>query len=1197
MTLYITRLRPVATKQGFALIATISVMVLLVMIALAMLSLSTIELRQESQAAHKQTAQANARMALMKALGDLQKYAGADQRVTATASILSDSVATHKKNWTTVWDTTDWDVTDPIKTRDSAYMGALVSGDEYLLPTDLNSATAALEQAVPLTDPEWIPLVAEGSVNETDEYVYAPRVDVVDSSSRVNGGYAYWVSDEGVKARLDVAEPANSPGNTWITTGKLAAAPGTGAHKVTGLADYTAYLPEGGKVDQIDKMMSYRSFDLSDLNAEALKENFHHLTASHTGLLVDNRRGGIRRDLSTAFEIDPEEFGEIEEFNNSGETNQTEEYSSFAPSDVTSNPLYYHNGTDSELGYLYEVPVDSSNRYRGPTWDLLRNHYRIYKKERNDLNFRGLPTPSSGALAAHGVVPFSYTGDPNGFEGSSLGSVYVGPNYNGGAGYQCPFVSSHGASGGHDARNGNRMQPTVQKITPELLRAVFVFGLAREEDQFYMTATPFFTFHNPYNYPLEFYSLSVDMRAVGSYTAFSAQYEDKSGANKTAILKYQSSDWYGLKMLTSYRLTPPSSGLHRLEPGEIRIMSMLPNTEIAASDRNIIRMTEFQYNEANGLVSNARGVGQNYMEVKTDSQITVQMSLKQANATLGNMFVRLYHPEKATGGNYNIGDTSTFSNNNDWATNRYNDTEPLSLIKQIKVWPYTQNASEARVFNESQVTRPDQGYLSLFVLDMNLKTFQDNVAVLSDFNYRAMGVGPRDYDGSDVIAPNWNMSISPIGDYSELQLTDSIDAPGYWGSSHEAGSGESEIVLFDLPHSPSVSLASLQHADTSKLNFHAMRSIGHSRPQVGQQDLTKIYNKLSNSRGTAGAKDQIDTAWASNEALWDRYYYSGINWGDQPGQPYATHEQAIQAVIDGNAGEVFANTRMQLLKPVTSENLAELTGNEGYSKIGEFLGIKGAFNVNSTSIEAWKAVLASLSGHEISYLTGTSLNEENLGNDLTPLSRFSTPAGDENNDFMGFRALSDKELEDLAEAIVDQVKLRGPFMGLADFVNRRLLSDETGEAGAIQAAIDEANLNSSVGMGSTSDGGLKRSAEDINEGMARHITQGDVLNSLAPVMATRSDTFVIRAYGDSKDADGVIRATAHCEMVVQRVPEWLASTTEEATVQSSSYPSQNPTTHPILEKWEENPNLPEVNKKFGRKFEVKSFRWLSKDEI
>ena len=76
--------------HGFALIATISVMVLLVMIALAMLSLSTIELRASQNGRAMAEAQANARMALMIAIGELQKHAGADTRVTASADIIAD---------------------------------------------------------------------------------------------------------------------------------------------------------------------------------------------------------------------------------------------------------------------------------------------------------------------------------------------------------------------------------------------------------------------------------------------------------------------------------------------------------------------------------------------------------------------------------------------------------------------------------------------------------------------------------------------------------------------------------------------------------------------------------------------------------------------------------------------------------------------------------------------------------------------------------------------------------------------------------------------------------------------------------------------------------------------------------------------------------------------------------------------------
>ena len=73
--------------------ATVSMMVLLTLVAIAMLSLSTIEQRSSGGGANEadRMARANARMALMMALGELQKAAGPDQRVTATATILGNS--------------------------------------------------------------------------------------------------------------------------------------------------------------------------------------------------------------------------------------------------------------------------------------------------------------------------------------------------------------------------------------------------------------------------------------------------------------------------------------------------------------------------------------------------------------------------------------------------------------------------------------------------------------------------------------------------------------------------------------------------------------------------------------------------------------------------------------------------------------------------------------------------------------------------------------------------------------------------------------------------------------------------------------------------------------------------------------------------------------------------------------------------
>ena len=80
-------------SRGFALVATVSMMVLLTLVAIAMLSLSTIEQRSSGGGSNEadRMARANARMALMIALGELQKAAGPDQRVPWSKLLLQRS--------------------------------------------------------------------------------------------------------------------------------------------------------------------------------------------------------------------------------------------------------------------------------------------------------------------------------------------------------------------------------------------------------------------------------------------------------------------------------------------------------------------------------------------------------------------------------------------------------------------------------------------------------------------------------------------------------------------------------------------------------------------------------------------------------------------------------------------------------------------------------------------------------------------------------------------------------------------------------------------------------------------------------------------------------------------------------------------------------------------------------------------------
>ena len=78
---------PPRQPRGFALIVTLSLMILLTVVAVGLLGLSSISLRSTTQARIMQEARQNARLALMLALGELQAASGPDQRITAAAAV------------------------------------------------------------------------------------------------------------------------------------------------------------------------------------------------------------------------------------------------------------------------------------------------------------------------------------------------------------------------------------------------------------------------------------------------------------------------------------------------------------------------------------------------------------------------------------------------------------------------------------------------------------------------------------------------------------------------------------------------------------------------------------------------------------------------------------------------------------------------------------------------------------------------------------------------------------------------------------------------------------------------------------------------------------------------------------------------------------------------------------------------------
>lgn len=101
-------------RRGFALVVTLSLLILLTVIAVSLLSLATVSLRSSSRGLDIAQARANAQIGMMMAIGDLQKYTGPDQRVTASAALAGYS---QNSMWTGVWKT----ITDKQQPMVSGY--------------------------------------------------------------------------------------------------------------------------------------------------------------------------------------------------------------------------------------------------------------------------------------------------------------------------------------------------------------------------------------------------------------------------------------------------------------------------------------------------------------------------------------------------------------------------------------------------------------------------------------------------------------------------------------------------------------------------------------------------------------------------------------------------------------------------------------------------------------------------------------------------------------------------------------------------------------------------------------------------------------------------------------------------------------------------------------------------------------------
>jgi hypothetical protein len=425
----------------------------------------------------------------------------------------------------------------------------------------------------------------------------------------------------------------------------------------------------------------------------------------------------------------------------------------------------------------------------------------------------------------------------------------------------------------------------------------------------------------------------------------------------------------------------------------------------------------------------------------------------------------------------------------------------------------------------------------------------------------------------------------------------------YYGSSNASGTGRDFLSFFEVPQDPMMSLGAFQNADLSDSAFSSGTQFGNSWASgfVARNSTGRILKNASTSGSERIEQNGLglyDHSYLVNAAIWDGYYFSSISprttlapaepspavYGYEPALVRSSSKEIIRNWVADPEANPLRNPRHVLHKgDMTGDKIVDLLASpSGCRYAAAFMMLDGAFNVNSTNEAAWRAMLSSLRGHTFDVESSSGPSKSYNPGDSTPVPRLRRPSGSSGDLWNGFRELSDDQIRALAREIVTEVRSRGPFQSMGEFVNRRLDNTDLGLKGALQAAIDRAGINkdSMVAKFDTSGYPYRNNIRDpyTGTGTPGWLTQADLLNGLAPFITVRSDTFTIRAYGEAKDKDDNILARSWCEAVVQRVPEWL-----------DPDPSDNATELPQ--------DLTPLNARFGRRFEILSFRELSNQEI
>jgi hypothetical protein len=384
-------------RGGFALVIALSLMAFVLLLLMSLTTVVQVEVRASDQQSQQLKARMHAMLALQEALGELQRTTGPDQRVTATGS-LWENPAKGTEHLVGVWSAEDNDDDDRA---DGEFLRWLVSRADRTEAEQIGMVNA--EQPIAFvaegddsyySSPDThVVLVSTGSTFPTDlsdanepmRGVAAEKREVRGDGDQVVGKYAWWVGDEGAKAKINMIDPVANPATDPADLDRFRRAAGMSMPRLAGesMEGLDFLLPNQQAFSKMSDTGALDFLAVDAVQQRAIKQRFHDLTFWSYGVQSDTKNGGLKKDLSLLFELSESEWRDTEFYKNSPTRYENAPYiNGKGESGDYVSLLFNPKNGDKIDGQELTIDLGDQQIY-GPTWDKLRDYYRTYREVEN----------------------------------------------------------------------------------------------------------------------------------------------------------------------------------------------------------------------------------------------------------------------------------------------------------------------------------------------------------------------------------------------------------------------------------------------------------------------------------------------------------------------------------------------------------------------------------------------------------------------------------------------------------------------------------------------------------------------------------------------------------------------------------------------------------------------------------------------